>query len=1029
MYSFLKMGDPVGNILSMRPGSFSTIISPVGVCGHAGFGEFLSQSGTNLIAGVIVALLLSILVIRLKRAAERIKALTALQESQAAFNDVVSSQAAGIYRIRVKAETDPVVPFDQRFSYEYVSDHFCAMLGCSREESLKDPAKSLRYIHPEDYDGFIAANLHANIENTPFTWEGRWEIDGEVHWYHFESQPRKLENSDTLWTGFVRDITESKEAALTAQRSDAKYRALFEDAGDYLLVLSPPAENTPPIIIDANTAALSRHGYSREELIGQPIFFIDTPEAAAKNRNAVSQLSINGPPLLFESEHRCKDGSIFPVEVSARMIQVGTDLPIILATERDISERKKAEMALSQSEGRFRHLFSDVANIAVQGYGPDGTVRFWNRASTELYGYTEEEAVGNNLLDLIIPPEMRGAVREAVDYMFTSGEKVPADELLLMRKDGTLVPVYSNHTVLEVTGAGKELYCIDIDLTKRKKAEGRVEHLNRVLRTLRQVDMLILQEKEPGSFVEKTCDLLVESHGYKTAMIMILGQLWTPDLVASAGIEEKNSDAPLIPLRPCCKEAMQSDRALLLKAGSDSCAGCNGAHLHNSDVICMALRYNSSLYGCIKASTDPANNIDTEELELFESLVADIAYALHSMEQEYAMAQVRLEKDRLEAEMRQAQKMEAVGRLTGGIAHDFNNKLTVILCTAELLLAKAGRESPLYQDLLNIQQAGEQSAALTRQLLTFSRKQASKPQQIHLNQFISSELQLLSRLIGEEVTIEFFPAQDKTGISIDPSHLDQILANLAVNARDAISGNGTITIETSIVTLTEENRHGITLPAGRYVLLSMKDSGSGIDAETIKNIFDPFFTTKAEGKGTGLGLSTVYGIVKDCHGGIYVESAVGEGTTFQIYFPHNASEGLNPLQREEEKIPCGAETVLVVEDNDLLLDLIVTLLGEKGYQVLQAASPRDACHCCETFPAEIHLLLTDIILPEMSGQDLKREIETMRPGIRTIFMSGYTAEVISAHGVDEERANFLSKPFTLEALHQKVHHVLHETGG
>lgn len=997
--------------------------------GKVAFGEAVRQHWGNLVAAVLVLILLTILVIRLKLATERVRHLTALEESSAAFNDVVSSQPAGIYRIRVKTADNYQSAAQLGITYEFVSDQYCDLVGSARETLMENPGLTRQLIHPDDYEGFITANLYSFRGNAPFVWEGRMTLKGETRWMHYESQPRELAGGDTLWTGFLSDITDRKQAEAEIARTNLKYRALFEDAGDYILVLSHPTGDQPPIIIDANTAALMRHGYAREELVGKSILFIDTPEAFEINRGIGASIMHQKGPTIFESVHRCKDGSTFPVEVSARLIQIGVDPAIVLCIERDITERKKAEDSLRRSEERFRVLFNKVANIAVQGYGPDGTVRFWNKASEELYGYSAAEAVGRNLLDLIIPPNMRNDVSDAIRFMFETGEGIPSDELLLMRKDGSLVPVYSNHTILDVAGLGKELYCIDIDLSERKKSAVRIEHLNRILRTLRFVDKLVLQEKNPKSFIEKTCNLLVEHRGYMSAMIIVMEQDWTPNLFAMSGqlIDRYSPDdrTSMDNLLPCCKEALRSDGALLINTQSKLCGNCSVSIPHSGDVICMALRYEGKLYGCIRASSAMINGIDGEEKELFEGLAADIAFALHAMEQEYIMGQIRAEKDQIEAEMRQSQKMEAVGRLAGGIAHDFNNKLTVIICGAELALSQVNPDSQLYNDLHNIRKAGEQSAALTRQLLAFSRKQFIEPEIISLNDVISSELEFLSRLISEEIDIHFIPAESRTDISMDPSQLDQILTNLAVNASDAINGTGIITIETSTVVINDPGRKGLDLSTGDYTVLTFSDNGSGMDEETQNNIFEPFFTTKPEGKGTGLGLSTVYGIVKQNHGAIHVESIPGKGTSFRLYFPRGQGKDKHRSEIKDHAIPVGVGTILIVEDNDVLLNLTETVLAAKGYRIMMAASPDEACRICETYSAEIHLLLTDIVMPSMNGKDLQGRIEAMRPGIKTIFMSGYTSDIISARGVDEETAHFLPKPFTMDALQQKVHTVLH----
>jgi signal transduction histidine kinase len=380
---------------------------------------------------------------------------------------------------------------------------------------------------------------------------------------------------------------------------------------------------------------------------------------------------------------------------------------------------------------------------------------------------------------------------------------------------------------------------------------------------------------------------------------------------------------------------------------------------------------------------------------------------------------------RMEENLRQARKMEAVGRLAGGVAHDFNNMLNVILGYSEIALARLDPGAPLARDLQEIRKAAQRSADLTRQLLAFSRKQIVVPKVVRVNEAIAEQMNMLRRLIGEDVRIDFVPSEDPGNIRIDPSHVAQILANLGVNARDAITGVGTITIETSTIALDEAycREHDFQNP-GEYVGLAFSDTGAGMDAETLERIFEPFFTTKEVGKGTGLGLSTVYGIVKQDGGTINAYSEPGIGTTFRIYFPRvreAAEEGVEPAR---EAAPVGTETVLLVEDEEQILSLVARILEGHGYRVLSTRSPEEACRLAERHDGKIDLLLTDVVMPGMNGKELQVHIGRLRPGIPTLFMSGYTANAIAHRGVLEEGVAFVQKPFTVRSLAEKVRSVL-----
>ena len=391
-----------------------------------------------------------------------------------------------------------------------------------------------------------------------------------------------------------------------------------------------------------------------------------------------------------------------------------------------------------------------------------------------------------------------------------------------------------------------------------------------------------------------------------------------------------------------------------------------------------------------------------------------------------ARKQAEAEHEKLEAQFRQAQKMEAVGRLAGGVAHDFNNMLQVIISYAELALGKLTPSDPLYAAVQQIMKAGRRSADLTGQLLSFARKQIIAPKILDLNESVAGMLKMLQRLIGEDIDLAFVPGHDLGKLKMDPSQVDQILANLAVNARDAISGVGKVTIETENVEFDESycQTHLGFLP-GRYVMLAVSDDGCGMDKEIQKRLFEPFFTTKPQGQGTGLGLSTVYGIVKQNNGFIYVYSEPGKGTTFEIYLPRHKSDSVAIDETPKHTVALnGTETVLLVDDEEALLGLGKMLLEERGYTALAAGSPSQAIQLAEQYAGDIHLLLTDVVMPGMNGRELLQRLSTQRPGLKCLFMSGHTANAITHRGVLDEDIHFLQKPFSVEQLAVKLREAL-----
>ncbi len=383
------------------------------------------------------------------------------------------------------------------------------------------------------------------------------------------------------------------------------------------------------------------------------------------------------------------------------------------------------------------------------------------------------------------------------------------------------------------------------------------------------------------------------------------------------------------------------------------------------------------------------------------------------------------ERRQLEEQLRQAVKMEAVGRLAGGIAHDFNNLLTAIIGSADLLLEDLAPASPARVDVAEIRRAGERAAQLTSQLLAFSRQQPLTPRVIDVNALVADMDRLLRRLIGEDVQLRTVLTPDLGAVRADAGQLEQVIMNLAVNARDAMPRGGKLTIETANAELDETyTLDHVGVRPGPCVMIAVSDTGSGMDRETLAHIFEPFFTTKEVGKGTGLGLATVYGIVKQSGGHVWVYSEAGRGTTFKIYLPRVAEpvEGLGPAT-----VPVtlqGTETVLVVENETPVRELARRMLEAKGYAVLTAATPADALALVERHTEAIHLAVTDVILPGMDGPELARRLEKARPGLRVLFVSGYANEAIVHQGVLDPSVAYLPKPFTAEALARKVREVL-----
>ncbi|HEY7544240.1 MAG TPA: ATP-binding protein, partial [Blastocatellia bacterium] len=402
----------------------------------------------------------------------------------------------------------------------------------------------------------------------------------------------------------------------------------------------------------------------------------------------------------------------------------------------------------------------------------------------------------------------------------------------------------------------------------------------------------------------------------------------------------------------------------------------------------------------------------------YESFVRDITERKHAEE---AL-------QRTEEQLRQSQKMEAVGRLAGGVAHDFNNLLTAIIGCAELIWAQINQNDPLRPTVEEIIKAGERAAALTSQLLAFSRKQMLQPRVLDLNLVVTNLEKMLWRLIGEDIELVTILAPDLGRVKADPGQIEQVILNLIINSRDAMRDGGKVIIETANVDIDDAIPH-LDMRPGPYVMMAVSDTGAGMDEETRQRIFEPFFTTKETGQGTGLGLSTVYGIIKQSGGDVGVYSEAGAGTTFKIYLPRVQDTG-SLERRSGERIskfagmPKGSETILVVEDDQPVRKLACQALRLSGYHVLEAANAGEALLICERHDGTIHLMLADVIMPQMSGRELAARLAPARPQMKALFMSGYTDNAVFFQSGLEEGVAFIQKPFTPNSLSRKVRKVL-----
>gem|GEM_PF-1144513 len=481
----------------------------------------------------------------------------------------------------------------------------------------------------------------------------------------------------------------------------------------------------------------------------------------------------------------------------------------------------------------------------------------------------------------------------------------------------------------------------------------------------------------------------------------------------------------LDPGRPDCTERgsywtndLANAPELGVSVGSQCrCSGCRGAG--DGSLALVPISSGQAIFGVIQLSTRRPGRFSADLVEALERVAANIGGVL-------ARREAEKERSRLEEHLQQVQKMESVGRLAGGVAHDFNNMLGVIIGYADLALLKMKPSDPLYQNVSEIQKAAERSAELTRQLLAFARKQTVTRAVVRPDRTVEGILVMLRRVLGEDVSLKWQPEAGVWPVKVDPSQMEQILVNLCVNARDAIDGTGVVTIQMGNVQVEEGACTAYPgVRAGTYVRLAVCDTGCGMDKETLSMIFEPFFTTKRTGKGTGLGLATVYGAVQQNSGHISVYSEPGVGSTFTVLLPRYEGEEAACHQQEQACAPRGGnETILLVEDEEAIRSVASQILSSQGYAVLSADSPKRALELAEARAGGISLLLTDVIMPEMNGRELAQELRSRYPGLKLLFMSGFTADVIANQGVIDEGVHFIQKPFSVHALSAKVREVI-----
>jgi PAS domain S-box-containing protein len=758
-------------------------------------------------------------------------------------------------------------------------------------------------------------------------------------------------------------------------KSDAEYlsaeehRAILETSLDGFWLL-----DTEGNLLDVNDAYCRMTGYTREELLGMKVADMTLRETPEETREHLAQILREGSGR-FESCHRTKDGGSVFVDVSVSAIDKTQKRVVVFL--RDISERKRVEAALRESEQSYREIFN-ASNDALFVHDENGRLLSVNHGACAMFGFTEEEALRHTIADFSAnePPYTQADGLKRIAQ--AQREESCTFEWRSRRSNGELF--WSDVALHFCTIGGKRRVLASVrDINSRKVAEEALreseEKFSRIFHS--SANLVAFTEPESGRIVEvndtwvKTLGVPREQAVGRSALDL---GLWHDPTQREKSLAQLRQNG----------QVREVEVDLLSRNGViQTVAAAEYVEVKGSRFVLWELR--------------------------------DIS------------RQKRAEKEQeaLRTQLLQAQKLESVGRLAGGVAHDFNNLLTVINGYSSLLLSQLAPGDPLRRSVDEIRRAGEKAAGLTKQLLMMSKTQVGQPQLINLNNAVSETARLMERLIGEDIHLVLSLDANLGLVNADPVQIHQVLMNLTVNARDAMPQGGQLTLETSNATLPATMVPAGVAEASGFIRLRVRDTGTGIDDETLPHIFEPFFTTKSMVMGTGLGLSTAYGIVRQAGGWIAVQSSPGRGSTFEIFLPrvagHETAAGTSEAGHDDRG---GTETILVVEDQPSVRQFAGNVLRGFGYQVLEAASGAEALGLSEAHKGPIDLILTDIIMPGMNGLALAERIQPQRPQVRILYMTAYAGDILQQRGVQRDDLDCLQKPFRPAELARKVRAML-----
>ncbi|MEW5733895.1 MAG: PAS domain S-box protein [Thermodesulfobacteriota bacterium] len=857
-----------------------------------------------------------------------------------------------------------------------VNPAFERVLGYSEEELLS--RSFLDFVHPEDVDKTVAVirdNLRQGAEVISF--ENRYRCkDGSYRRLEWNSHPLPAEGKTCAIANDITDRRQTEEAVLEMTH---KLRLAMESAREGTWEWDLAND-----IVSFDEVGLSMLGYGEAEMrrTGGWWFGRVHPEDRPFVETRFEDY-LEGRIPGFRAEFRLlrKDGGYIWIVSNGRVVRRDSEgRPLLcVGIHRDITDRKKAEEHLRISEDKFAKAFRSSPDAFILSSVPDRVVVDVNPSACRITEYSMEEMLGRTTgeLGLWADPEERNRFVALVErdgrvVNFEAHFRTKSGRIIVGLLSGETVPLWEGDCFLSVVK----------DITERKRAEEELKESEERLELVLKGSRLGFWDWNLETGEVRRNERWAEMLGYRLEEMDFTVRQWL-DLIHPEDREKANQSIQdhLEGKTPIHR----IEYRMLSKDGQHRWI-LDQAQVVKRDARGQPLRMSGT-------HTD----------------ITDRKLAEHRAKE-------------LEENLQHARKLEAIGRLAGGVAHDFNNMLGVILGHAEMAMETVEPSQPLREDLEEIRKAAQRSSDLTKQLLAFARRQTINPRLLNLNETVSGMLKMLRRIIGEGIELSWEPGEGLWPVKMDPVQLDQVLANLSINARDAMDGVGRLSIRT-------ENRElvfgvGDDHPPGRYVLLTVSDTGCGLDREAVEHLFEPFYTTKEMGKGTGLGLATVYGIVQQNNGFIAVESEPGRGTSFVIWLPRASEEEVSQADKAPEAPGRGEETILLVEDEPAFLNLTKMMLERCGYKVLPAATPGEALALAENHDGPIHLVVTDVIMPLMNGKALLEKISAIRPEAAALFMSGYSEEVIAGHGAMEEGFVRIHKPFTMRSLALKVKEAL-----